>query len=204
MSDAEKLLKIAKNTKYGKFRGERAADTKARPLLVGEANPYGADPEFALYPLPEQASGARLARILGMQKTEYLRTFDRVNLCPRFWSAREARERALWIANEPRSVIVLLGSQVTRAFGEKYVPFTTSRRDEGRTTRVILPHPSGRCRLWDEPDAIGRARAAVRLAGIVCGPVSLHCDWCSRRDEHVHCPDCGSTEHVAESCDMEG
>lgn len=27
---------------------------------------------------------------------------------------------------------------------------------------------------------------------------------CSRTEVHVHCPECGSTEHVAANCDMEG
>ena len=29
-------------------------------VLVGEQNPYGPDPEFALYPAPEGSSGHRL------------------------------------------------------------------------------------------------------------------------------------------------
>ena len=32
----------------------------------------------------------------------------------------------------------------------------------------------------------------------------LRCDVCSRTTPHVHCPECGSIEHVAEDCDMEG
>lgn len=30
------------------------------------------------------------------------------------------------------------------------------------------------------------------------------CDVCQRTDEHTHCPECGSTKHVAASCDIEG
>lgn len=30
------------------------------------------------------------------------------------------------------------------------------------------------------------------------------CKDCPRQHEHVHCPECGSVEHVAETCDMEG
>ena len=51
---------------------EREYDAQLSPTprtwLVGEQNPYGADPNFALYPLPENAAGARLARFLGLQK----------------------------------------------------------------------------------------------------------------------------------------
>ena len=42
---------------------EPTPDTSAdapRTWLIGEQNPYGADPAFALYPLPENAAGARL------------------------------------------------------------------------------------------------------------------------------------------------
>lgn len=30
------------------------------------------------------------------------------------------------------------------------------------------------------------------------------CDVCTRTDKHTHCPECGSTEHVASQCDMLG
>jgi hypothetical protein len=62
-------------------RDEFAFGTEARVVLVGESNPYGADPRYALYPLPPQASGGRLARILGLSARQYLRAFPhRVNL----------------------------------------------------------------------------------------------------------------------------
>ena len=66
-----------------------------RILLVGESNPYGADPEFALFPLPERASGARLQEILRLSTGEYLRRHDRVNLCAEGkWSGPLARQSA--------------------------------------------------------------------------------------------------------------
>lgn len=53
-----------------------------RPILVGEANPYGGDPRYALYPLPENSAGGRLCRlILKLEVRQYLRSFDRRNLC---------------------------------------------------------------------------------------------------------------------------
>lgn len=32
--------------------------SERRIVLVGELNPYGADPQFALYPTPRHAAGA--------------------------------------------------------------------------------------------------------------------------------------------------
>lgn len=49
-----------------------------------------------------------------------------------------------------------------------------------------------------------------RVVGALCrqhaqiGGFIVRCDVCPRTDPHVHCPECGSTEHVAEDCDMEG
>jgi hypothetical protein len=33
--------------------------------------------------------------------------------------------------------------------------------------RIVLPHPSGLCRLWNQPDSVMRARAALQEAGLV-------------------------------------
>lgn len=123
-----------------------------KPLLVGEVNPYGADPEMALYPLPEEASGGRLARILGLSRGEYLRRFDRVNLCSGRWSEREARDAAYALMTSGRPKI-LLGTKVRKAFGYDPFPLFTRSGDY-----YFLPHPSGRCRIWNRPGAYEKAR----------------------------------------------
>lgn len=62
-----------------------------KPLLVGEQNPYGADPKFALYPYPENSAGGRLCfKVFGLTRHEYLARFDRVNLCSGKWSMSRA------------------------------------------------------------------------------------------------------------------
>lgn len=67
-----------------------------KPLLVGEANPYGGDPAYALYPYPRGCSGHRLCeKVMGLTDREYLDCFERVNLCPTKWSMRQARARAV-------------------------------------------------------------------------------------------------------------
>jgi hypothetical protein len=53
----------------------------SKPLLVGEVNPYGGDPYYALYPAPDGCSGHRLCYlILGMRREDYLESFERINL----------------------------------------------------------------------------------------------------------------------------
>lgn len=143
-----------------------------KALLVGEANPYGADPDYALYPLPLRASGDRLCTlVMELDRRDYLNRFDRVNLCPSRWSVREARASAERIRAEDCPAVVLLGAKVAGAFGLDFRPFTVVRSglgecDDGRRF-VILPHPSGLCRIWNEPRAFERARAALRTAGVL-------------------------------------
>jgi hypothetical protein len=129
--------------------------------FVGEANPYGLDPRFALYHLPSIASGGRLQRLICGITPERYESLGRLNLCPRTWSAKEARLHAAVIRREGRPVVVLLGRKVADAFGLHDVePFSV--RAEGVTTLVLLPHPSGLSRAWDEPEAVARARAILR------------------------------------------
>ena len=138
-----------------------------RPLLVGEANPYGGDPTFALYPYPERASGDRLCRlVMGLEPREYLRRFDRVNLCPEKWSAPLSRINAQRIRAGDHERFVLLGTKVADAFGFKKVePFGYAV--EGDKSFALLPHPSGLCREWNKPGAFDRARGVLREAGVL-------------------------------------
>ncbi len=133
-----------------------------RPLLVGEVNPYGPDPQYALWPDPPGCAGHRLCHvILGMERREYLRRFDRVNLCLGAWSMKAAREEATKILRRTPRTLVLLGAKVTDAFlPGAFRPFQVVLVDP-EFRAAILPHPSGRCRLWNDPDNITRARRAV-------------------------------------------
>lgn len=144
-----------------------------RATLVGEDNPHSSRSDLALYPHPANCAGERLQRlVLGVSIKEYLLEFSRVNLCQKRWSLREARETASQIKalghHEP---LVLLGAKVCQAFGVPYIPFVLipwafngvpPKRDV-----VVLPHPSGRCRAWNEPGAFERARLVLTEAGIL-------------------------------------
>ncbi len=134
-----------------------------RILLVGEANPYGGDPDMALYPLPARASGGRLASILGLSTTQYLRQFRRANLCAQKWDLREARARAEVLKEQ--GPLVLCGAKVCKAFGFRFAPFTVDRvLFPGRPATLtygVLPHPSGLSRAWNDPRSTGLARQTV-------------------------------------------
>jgi hypothetical protein len=143
-----------------------------KPLLVGESNPYGADPEMALLPA---VGGLLRSPVMGISRDEYLRRFDRANLCEGRWSMPAARREVRRLIDErsgvpaPANVLVLLGRRVVEAaFGRGYMPEPFTRwQSEGGPTLVVLPHPSGLCRLWSEPGAFERARAALRAAGVL-------------------------------------
>lgn len=154
-----------------------------KPLLVGEANPYDGDPYFALYPEPNGCAGQRLCKlIMQLDCAEYLRRFDRVNLCDGKWRVREARRHADDQMTNKRT-FVLFGAKVASVFAwvlsrNDFKPFTyhvehkrhpvcNTCMGEVLRTYVILPHPSGLSRAWNEPGAFERARAVLREAGVL-------------------------------------
>lgn len=146
-----------------------------KPLLVGEANPYGPDPYYALFPEPEGSAGDRLCRmVMGLSRSEYLTRFDRINLCARRWTLGEARGAVARIKRlRPHGqVTVLLGAKVCAAFDVGFRPFTAlGDWSVGQGTRapvyVVLPHPSGRSRGWSVSGSYDRARKLLRAAGVL-------------------------------------
>ena len=139
-----------------------------RVILIGEQNPYGSDPEFALYCYPSGCAGYRMRRILGLPQDQYL-ALHRKNLCDGEWSKEQAKKRVweLLSPDAPWRVMVLLGRKVTEAFEKvalddvPLVAFSTRPCCPGMTL-VSLPHPSGRnAALWN-PKARDRARQILR------------------------------------------
>jgi len=138
-----------------------------RVILIGEDNPYGSDPEFALYCYPPGCAGYRLRRIVGLPEHQYL-ALQRVNLCDSSWSKEHAKARALelLLPTVAWRVLVLLGRKVTETFERvvldaPLVPFATRACGSGMTL-VSLPHPSGRQTIWNQPWAPKRAREILR------------------------------------------
>mgnify|MGYP000922407688 FL=1 len=151
----------------------------ATTWFVGELNPYGARPEMALYPLPENSAGYRLCeKVLGIRRADYLDPdkFHRQNLCAGQWDKKLAARRAGDIIVEADAhatrlnamvVIVMLGAKVAEAFGSKVEEFRMEVR--GPLLLIRLPHPSGRCRSWNDPQAYQRAREVLALNSTAFG-----------------------------------
>ncbi len=188
-----------------------------KPLLVGEDNPYGNNPRYALYCEPKNSAGWRLCTlVMGMTTKEYVRSFDRVNLCSKKWSIKEARATANKIKVERSgnlAPIILLGAKVCEAFAVAFEPFSLSELfdDQEKLIHcyVVLPHPSGRSRLWTD-DAFDCARDILAQAGVlpVVPPTAAveledlpdsdtttarpaRCSNCGILVTEIACPECG-------------
>lgn len=157
-------------------------------LLVGEDNPQSSNPSDALYPYPVHCAGWNFAENIANVGTGHQLATWRTNLCAGRWAAKEARARARALVvteGVPWRVIVMLGRKVADAFRyanpttsiptiEKFEPFTVTRiihrvnpspaptkADLDWIALVSLPHPSGRCRDWNNPANVHRARALL-------------------------------------------
>lgn len=164
MSDVERELLTSSANWWQQFWNAN----NMKPLLVGEQNPYGSHPDYAMYPEPEGCAGHRMChRVIGLGADDYMERWARINLCPRAWSARVAKANAATILEVWHAPIVMLGSKVSRAFGFGFVPFSHEALPNAGAFRVTLPHPSGLCRIWNEPLAFERAREQLRAVGAI-------------------------------------
>ena len=131
-------------------------------LAVGEINPFGSRPDMALWCEPRESSGNRLRRIMGLTDEQYVATVARVNLCdgPR-WDKKSARER-FWdgVDFDRYALVVLLGQKVRAAVMGP--PIFQVARGVGNCHFTSIPHPSGRCRMWNDPGVVALARAALQ------------------------------------------
>ncbi len=150
-------------------------------LLVGEDNPQSADPVHQLFPYPTGCAGERLCNlILGMHTTHDYRAIWRTNLCSPSWDSKEAITRAYVLMGDERRqlhlgegrvmqepipwrTIIMLGRKVAKIFQHvtgHLDPFESSQAKG--LTFLSLPHPSGLCREWNDPEAIRRTRRVLR------------------------------------------
>ena len=145
-----------------------------RPVFIGELNPYGGDPHYALIDYPAGCAGERMRRLVcGLSSDRHV-ALPRYNLCRGKWSIAAARAEAIRIARfHPDDVVVLLGRKVASAFGVGALdPFMLFDVEPPRVARfpaplmrtVLLPHPSGLCRLWHVSGAFTRARSLLAEA----------------------------------------
>jgi hypothetical protein len=139
-------------------------------VIVGELNPYGSDPYFAMYCDPPASAGGRMQRLVcALERHAYLE-LGRVNLCVGKWSRPKARAQATLLRETaPYETWVLLGRKVAESFFTDGAPMPFNwgvLRYPWDSTRgakfLCLPHPSGLNRVWNEVGAFERARAALR------------------------------------------
>ena len=143
-------------------------------LLIGEDNPQSSHPAHALVCYPDGCAGHRLQeQILGIVPDEYLAIW-RANLCCPSWSQAEARLRfglLMTMRGRPWTRVVCLGRKVSKiaeewtatvnqGLGFSLRPFGACFTDD--VMLASLPHPSGRCREWNDPRSYDRAARVMR------------------------------------------
>lgn len=137
-----------------------------RVTIVGELNPFGANPRMALYHLPRTSSGNRLRVIMGLSDVEYNK-LRKLNLCIGKWDSVRAKAYAAACvigakeSSEVHDLIILLGAKVRAAFGVPNKEFWWEEQG-GNTTLVTLPHPSGRNPVWNNPNTVAKARKLLQ------------------------------------------
>lgn len=149
-----------------------------RPVLIGIAPSGLNESGQPLSCMAKQSTGARLQRLLGLTRYQYLSMFDRVNVCPHPTPGsiqprkyREYAENLMGSLLRDRRVI-LLGPNVASCFGieRKDYAFCEIKFGSSSPTRglagwrvgqalpcewSVIPHPSGR-NYWynDEENCI--------------------------------------------------
>jgi hypothetical protein len=128
-------------------------------LIVGEQPNGSVGPDGPL----SGASAARLAALAYVDVSVVL-AHRRVNLLAHGapWDVLEARLEAKRLdVDGPPVSFLLLGRRVATAFGLGRVrTFTEIRLDSGRPV-TLVPHPSGRCRVWNDTGSRATARAML-------------------------------------------
>lgn len=125
-------------------------------------NPLSSDPRHALYPHPPGCAGWNLAKYSGLSHREYLERFERRNILSQpKWERREALAAADALIEELRGrTVVILGVETAvimrlthlEAFRWQRPPVLGGLFDSGGDGWwARLPHPSGRCREWNDP-----------------------------------------------------
>lgn len=139
-----------------------------KPVLVGQAPGPNTDPHEPLHPYPVHKSGGRLRELIGISVESYLEGFQRVNLIHKFPGQDKGgedkcpRRLARNTANALRPLLVgrrviLVGRNVADAFGLSTIPFYAWCTERGANF-VVVPHPSGRNRMFNTPEAREEAR----------------------------------------------
>lgn len=115
--------------------------------------------------------GEALAALTGQHRLRFYATHDRLNLNARFNGKRgagdvflrpEGEARAREIAEAGYRGVVMLGAEVTGAFGWPWEPLRVFVSVSAPTRYLAFPHPSGLNRWWNEPGNRARAGSALK------------------------------------------
>jgi len=146
------------------------SQSEPRPLVIGEApNRTG----MLNRPIDGRC-GSILAALGGVDITEFLRLFARANVLDA-WPGPGASKGAQFPMVEARRgaerlatkfvrgrLVILLGHRTAAAFGVRDVYF--AKRRIGAADVVVMPHPSGINRWYNDPTNVARARRFMRGA----------------------------------------
>lgn len=162
--------------KHFKFDGD---PPQPRGLLIGEAPGPNTNWKLPLYPSPSNSAAGRLLRYADIDQEKWLGSFVRMNLCDDDWSARRASAgviRALSFLLDPANYhdgkplrVLLLGRRVADAWNCGKAQFGSEIRHYTGDSYPNLylawiPHPSGRCLVYNDRKNQLRARRAVLWA----------------------------------------
>jgi uracil-DNA glycosylase len=146
-----------------------------KPLIIGEMPGAGKlyQDEKDLGPIAG-ATGRRLAKLLGISLDEYILRWDRRNIfanrVPGPWDTYHAGLGASLIyAQESgfvyRPLVVLLGKKVHAAFGfRSHAAYQMIPAKTGKMQWLLMPHPSGLCRWWNDPSNTHSVEVLLRGA----------------------------------------
>lgn len=143
--------------------------TRVRGLLVGENPGKNTHPDMPLFPWPEKSSAGRLMAMSHLTPGEYLGGLYRRNVCyGREWSRQEARATAREIItvlfDMPRDLAVIVcGVKAAEAFGLSG-DFWDPIKLDSRQTAIVIPHPSGLNRIYNDPQNMELTGAWMRWA----------------------------------------
>ncbi len=157
--------------------GVDAADLPLRHpigLIVGEQPGPNSSRACPMFPYPASSAGGRLLAMSDIPIHEYLTLLRRINVqeVNGPWRLLGARARAAVIAEDAASLygplrVVLCGRRVAKAFWLGDLPWFKRYRfpqPDWQHTYVVVPHPSARNQLYNDPTVAHRAGAAVRWA----------------------------------------
>ena len=153
-----------------------ASPSLARVIVIGESPGPKGQAAFPLFPYPARSAGYRLSQMTGLARAGYLEHFGRLNLMPSHrgaaWPVAAARDAADNLAGGGLLGgyhVLLLGAKTWRAFGGAAKDFSYCRwyKRYGRLWSpgyyiAVIPHPSGRNRLYNKSSVRQHVEAFLR------------------------------------------